>query len=976
MSDRDFEAPLPAAQVFVAKLNVKVPTTTRGTYVIRQVPPGEVTLVFSKPGYVSQVKTVVVVAGRLTEVDVSLAGDYAEMDEFIVEDVLQVGAGTEESLLELRFESPALVDSISSELLSRAGASDAGSALPLIAGASVRDNKAVVRGLPDRYVSSQLNGLRLPSADENTRSVELDQFPAAVIESIQVSKTFTPDQQGDASGGAVDVVLRGIPEKPFFVTFQSQLGFNSNVRGRSDFLSYDGGGVSFWGKDRGGRDPQLDRIGQNWSGAAGVSTKTAPTDYKWSLASGGRVELENGLRFGGFGNFFYERDSAFYDDGVDDSYWITGPGEGLTPRTIQGVPQPDADPPGAFGQFKTSLFDVTQTTESVQWGGLLTGGVEWGGQSLDVAFFQTHTTEDTATLAVDTRGKAHFFPGYDPFDPRGTGNEQDNLDAAPYLTTETLQYTERQIETLMFRGRHVAPTGDLEIADFWTFGEPELDWTVADSSARLDQPDKRQFGALWIPPSFREGVPPYTEDEITPPRWDPFKPGLNFTLGNSQRIFKRIEENSDQYFVNLKLPFRQWTDTPGYFKFGLFDDDVRRRFDQNTFSNFNDNSGFEGNFDERWSGEFPFGDHPISDGPPFVDVDYRGDQKLEAWYGMIDLPIVPELKLIAGARVESTDIRIVNIPEAEATWVPPGDTAARDLEPGVADVDFDQDDTLPSAALVYTPIPELTFRGAYSETVARQTFKELTPILQQEFLGGPIFVGNPELRMAALKNYDLRADFRPTPGSFYSVSYFYKSIDDPIEYVQRVVSFDFTTPLNFPSGRLEGWEIEARQDLGEVLDPLVGLSVGGNATFIDSEVRLPVSERLQFQLPGIASPRDKRDATNAPAFLYNLFATYDLDITGTQLGAFYSVTGDTLVAGAGQADGNLVPDVYAKQYDSLNLTLTQKLGQYVSVRFQAKNVTNPRIQTEYRTLTGQSVTKTSFTRGIDYSIAFQVAINF
>ena len=51
-----------------------------------------------------------------------------------------------------------------------------------------------------------------------------------------------------------------------------------------------------------------------------------------------------------------------------------------------------------------------------------------------------------------------------------------------------------------------------------------------------------------------------------------------------------------------------------------------------------------------------------------------------------------------------------------------------------------------------------------AETVARQTFKELTPILQQEFLGGPIFIGNPELGMSALNNYDLRARLRAVRG--------------------------------------------------------------------------------------------------------------------------------------------------------------------------------------------------------------------
>ena len=99
----------------------------------------------------------------------------------------------------------------------------------------VQDGKyAVLRGLPDRYVSSQMNGVRLPTADEDKRAVELDLFPSAVIESLQVSKTFTPDQQGDASGGAVNVRLKGIPDETV-LQVRTQVGGNSQVTGRGDF---------------------------------------------------------------------------------------------------------------------------------------------------------------------------------------------------------------------------------------------------------------------------------------------------------------------------------------------------------------------------------------------------------------------------------------------------------------------------------------------------------------------------------------------------------------------------------------------------------------------------------------------------------------------------------------------------------------------------------------------------------------------
>jgi outer membrane receptor protein involved in Fe transport len=953
--DQDFDAPLAGAQVSNVETGQKAMTSAQGNFVFPEVAPGRYTLVFSKDGFVRQVKADVVVSeGRLTDLEVRLAGDITEMEEFVVQDVLQLGAGTEISLLQLRLESPALMDSISAELMSKAGASDAAAALRLVAGASVQDGKsAVIRGLPDRYVSSQMNGMRLPTADEDKRAVELDQFPAAVIDSIQVSKTFTPDQQGDASGGAVDVRLKGIPDQPFFLEFKGQVSRNSQVTGRGDFLTYDGGGVHFWGKDGGDRDIQYDRLGQSWDGAVGVSEGEAPIDYKLSGAAGGRHEFREGFKVGGFASFFYERDSSFYEGGRDDSWWVTTPGAPMTPKTYQGTPQE--------GDFKTALFDVTQGSQSVQWGGLTTAGLEVGEHALDFTYLYTRTAEDTATLAEDTRGKHYFFPGHNPDDPTTPGH--DKPDAAPYLRLETLDYVERTTDTFQIHGRHKLP-----IEGFWAFRQPELDWAIARSSADLDEPDKRQFGSAWYP---GRSVGPI----FIPPTHRPFKPSANFTLGNLQRIWKEIEEVSRQYFANLKLPFEPWNEREGYLKLGLFHDEVDRSFDQETFSNFGDNSEFVGPWRQRWSGVFPFENHPIT--ASLFDVDYEGEIDVAAWYAMLDLPITESVKLVGGFRVESTQIGIVNFPEANATWFPPGSLAPTRLNPGDADVSFAQEDLLPSISLVFEPFDKVTLRASYNETVARQVFKELTPVVQQEYLGGPIFIGNPELQMSALRNYDLRLDYAPYEGGLLSGSWFHKDIEDPIEYVQRVASFDFTTAVNYPKGQLTGVELELRQRLGQFVGFLDGFGVGANATLIHSEVTLPADEAAGFEHPSIQAPMTSRDMTNAPEYLYNFYATYEVPTIGTQLAAFYTVQGDMLVAGAGQSNGNYVPNVYAEGFDTLNVSVTQGVGKGMKLQFGAKNLTNPDISEVYRSpYIGADVPKSSYTAGIDFYFGIGGEVRF
>jgi outer membrane receptor protein involved in Fe transport len=965
--DREFDAPLAGAQVTIAETGQRVTTTDQGHYVFSQVSPGTYTLVFSKDGYARQVKGNVAVApGRLTDVDATLSGEFTEMEEFVAQDV-QIG-GSESALLQLRDESPALMDSIGADLISKAGASDAAAALNLVTGATVQDGKfAVIRGLPDRYVNSQLNGVRLPTADEDKRAVELDQYPAAIIESIQVSKTFTPDQQGDASGGAVNVVLKGIPDETT-LQFKSQIGYNSQASGRDDFLTYKGGGVTYWGDSRSDLAPQP--VGTNWTGAVGVSRGDAPIDSKWSFSGGTSHELD-GVKIGGYASFFHENDSSFFDNGIDNSLWVMSPGAPMTPQLFQFNTSND---------FKTSLLDITQGTQLVQLAGLGAAGIETENHQVGVAYLYTKTSEDTATLAEDTRGKALFFPGYNPDDLTDPGNAPDNIFAAPYLRTETLQFTERTTNTLMINGRHTLSIDDFGIDDVFLFHSPEIDWIYATSSAKLDQPDKRQFGSLFLPENLNAdfGI-------LTPAQFQPYKPAENFLLGNLQRIYKEIEESSDQYAINLKLPFAQWTEDDGYIKFGVFDDHLTRTFNQDTFSNFNDNTGFLApNFETFWSAFFPSQNHPITDGPPFVDVDYDGDQNISAWYGMADLPLTSYLNLIGGARVETTSITIRNFPEANATWFPPGSTSPIALLPGPpgqlgpADVDFHQDDLLPAIAFELRPIDEVTLRGSYAQTVARQTFKELTPVIQQEFLGGPIFIGNPDLQMSNLQNFDLRLDYAPYEGALVSASWFHKKIANPIEYVQRVASgFTFTTPVNFPEGVITGYEFEVRQDLGHFWEEVQGLAIGANATFIDSDVTLSADEAAQFNAPNIMAPMSSRPMTDAPEYLYNLYLTYESELTGTEVGIFYTVKGDTLVAGAGQSDGNFIPDVYALEYGTLNLTVTQKLGKNFSLVFQAKNLTNPKYETVYRSpYIGPDVLKSSYTSGIELTIGLNASFVF
>jgi outer membrane receptor protein involved in Fe transport len=232
--------------------------------------------------------------------------------------------------------------------------------------------------------------------------------------------------------------------------------------------------------------------------------------------------------------------------------------------------------------------------------------------------------------------------------------------------------------------------------------------------------------------------------------------------------------------------------------------------------------------------------------------------------------------------------------------------------------------------------------------------------------------------MADVSNYDLRVDYAPYEGGLVSVSYFKKDIENPIEYVQRVAEYVYTTPANYPEGELSGFEFELRQDMGRLWEKLEGLTLAGNATIIESEVTLPDEEAARFAAPNLMVPMTRRDMTGAPDRLYNLFLIYDMDrigLPGTQASLSYTVRGDALVAGAGQAAGHFIPDVYETSFGTLNLTVQQKIGERCTLKFQVKNLLDPDIETVYRSkYIGGDVTKTSYRRGREFSIG--IAITF
>jgi hypothetical protein len=116
-----------------------------------------------------------------------------------------------------------------------------------ISGVSIERNSngdgqyAILRGMDKRYNYTLVNGVKIPSPDNKYRYVPLDIFPPDLLDRLEVYKALTPSMEGDAIGGAVNMVMKDAPDK-FTFSANISTGYNELFMERK-FMSYDFKGV-------------------------------------------------------------------------------------------------------------------------------------------------------------------------------------------------------------------------------------------------------------------------------------------------------------------------------------------------------------------------------------------------------------------------------------------------------------------------------------------------------------------------------------------------------------------------------------------------------------------------------------------------------------------------------------------------------------------------------------------------------------
>lgn len=205
---------LTGAVIYIEDIQAGAVSDVNGYYTISNVTPGEHTVEVSYIGYEPGKTQVNVAQGETLKQEIVLADSSTRVDEVVVTSVMQ----GQHRALNTQKNALNMVDVVSADQAGKYPDSNIGDALKRISGINVQYDQGEarfgqVRGTPADMSSVTINGTRLPSAEGETRSVQLDLIPTDMIQTIEVSKVVTPDMEADAIGGSINLVTKNSPSK-------------------------------------------------------------------------------------------------------------------------------------------------------------------------------------------------------------------------------------------------------------------------------------------------------------------------------------------------------------------------------------------------------------------------------------------------------------------------------------------------------------------------------------------------------------------------------------------------------------------------------------------------------------------------------------------------------------------------------------------------------------------------------------------
>lgn len=807
---------------------------------------------------------------------VELQPSGLELEEFVV--IAPHVKGSMSALIEVRRKSTQVAEVMGAEQISKSGDSDAASSLRRVTGLTIVDGKFVyIRGLGERYSNVLLNGTSLPSPDPTRRVVQLDLFPSGILQSMVIQKSYSPEYSGNFGGGTVVLNTKDIPEK-----FTAKVSVGVGYNGANDNLkTYQGGKRDWLGVDDGSR--QL------------------PSSIVKATSNGQRIFQSGGNTSGGYSR----AEMVQFSKDMPRNYNLSDQGNSLPPSMTFSIGDLYKYKGKKFGFLFSTMYanawendvinrtsylsegnvdrtrQIIQSDYTVRLSGMLNFGIDLG------KYFKL--SSNTLLLRKTTDRVTE-----------DTQNSPSDVDAN--IRTFGMEWQERQLFSQILRGEHQLNNKK----------ENNIKWSASYSQATREQPDTRTY-----------------QQDLQQGKY------ITSTDGKrNEKFYNSLTDVDQDYWVKMNVMPLKGKNYHFQTKLGgQFTTKKRSSVNQRfKYSNIKDDiaSSVTGDQDILTKSiEDICTDAVIDAGGCLIqDVTgtndrYEADQEVKAYFVDTELLLNDIARLNLGVRYEDSMQEITTYSGVDRNRVQSG---------------LEMKDYLPAASLTFFLGSSVQLRGTYSETISRPDFKDLNPEDYFDDERDRLISGNPNLRGTIINNYDTRLEWYYGKNENISIGYFQKEFENPIEEVAG--SFDNQGVLRAAEGSYQlanvgtaisrGYEIEARKNFGFIASSLRNLSLGGNYSVIDSEMK--IFSNLSSQVTNQVRPLQGQSA-----YVINANLDYDNKDSGTTATLLYNVFGERIDS------IGLLPfgDVYEQPFKQVDFVFSQKIGEQYKVKLRAQNILDP-----------------------------------
>ncbi|MGH8222260.1 MAG: TonB-dependent receptor, partial [Woeseiaceae bacterium] len=213
VTDSTTGRPLPSAEVTLEELGRSVTTGTSGAYTFTNVPLGTYTLTVSYIGYERARRSVQVSAGDTPRADIALAAIG------VTEEVVVTGyRAAQANALQDKRIATMIKESLTADDAGKLPDQNVAEALRRLTGVTSTVDQGegryvTVRGVDPSYTNTTLDN-QVIGSPEDTRRVALDTIPSEVLARVEVIKAVTPDMDGHAVGGSINIITPSAFDDP------------------------------------------------------------------------------------------------------------------------------------------------------------------------------------------------------------------------------------------------------------------------------------------------------------------------------------------------------------------------------------------------------------------------------------------------------------------------------------------------------------------------------------------------------------------------------------------------------------------------------------------------------------------------------------------------------------------------------------------------------------------------------------------